>query len=383
MGTSNYSDDFKRDAVHQITVRGYPVREVSHRLGVSTHSLYKWMKLFGEPASKPNGVDHEAENRRLKRELARVTEERDILKKGNGVLRARVPMKYAFIRAHRGEFGVRAMCRVLRVHFSGFYAWLKEPLSRRAHEDARQTELIRQAWADSGRVYGYRKLTDDLRDQGEQISENRVARLASLAGIVAQIGYRLRPGRYGGKPAIVAENRLEQQFEASAPDQVWVTDITYIKTHEGWLYLCVVIDLFSRRVVGWSAQSRMTTDLALQALLMAVWRRKPDGNVMVHSDQGSQFTSCKRQTFLRQHNLEPSMSRRGNCHDNAVAESFFQLLKRERIRRQTYSTRKDARRDLFDYIEMFYNPKRKHTNSGMLSPVDFETRQHKLNQAGV
>ncbi|OWV41061.1 hypothetical protein CDZ97_00115 [Mameliella alba] len=128
-------------------------------------------------------------------------------KKGNGVLRARVPMKYAFIRAHRGEFGVRAMCRVLRVHFSGFYARLKEPLSHRAREDARQTELIRQAWAESGKVYGYRKLTDDLRDQGERISENRVARLASLAEIVAQVGYKRRPGRYGGKPAVVAENR--------------------------------------------------------------------------------------------------------------------------------------------------------------------------------
>jgi putative transposase len=292
-------------------------------------------------------------------------------------------MKYAFIRAHRAEFGVRAMCRVLRVHFSGFYAWLKEPLSHRAQQDARQTELIRQAWVESGKVYGYRKLTDDLRDQGERVSENRVARLASLAGIAAQIGYSRRPGRYGGKSAVVAENKLEQKFEVAAPDQAWVTDITYIKTHEGWLYLCVVIDLFSRRVVGWSAQSRMTTDLALQALLMAVWRRKPDGRVMVHSDQGSQFTSREWQTFLNQHNLATSMSRRGNCHDNAVAESFFQLLKRERIRRRTYTTHDAARPDVFEYIEMFYNPKRKHTNNGMLSPVDFEIRQQKPTEAGV
>lgn len=152
---------------------------------------------------------------------------------------------------------------------------VKEPLSRRAQDDARQTELIRQAWSESGKVYGYRKFTDDLRDQGEQVSENRVARLASLAGILAQIGYKRRPGRYGGKPAVVASNTLDRQFEADAPDTIWVTDITYIKTHEGWLYLSVVIDLFSRRVVGWSAQPRMTTDLALQALLAAVWRRKP------------------------------------------------------------------------------------------------------------
>jgi putative transposase len=275
------------------------------------------------------------------------------------------------------------MCRVLRVHFSGFYAWLKEPLSHRALEDARQTELIRQAWSESGSVYGYRKLTDDLRDQGETCSENRVARLASLAGIAARIGYKRRPGRYGGKPAVVATNTLDRQFKVDAPDKVWVTDITYIKTHEGWLYLSVVIDLFSRRVVGWSAQPRMTTDLALQALLAAVWRRKPKAKVMIHSDQGSQFTSREWQVFLGQHNLEASMSRRGNCHDNAVAESFFQLLKRERIRRRTYLTREAARQDVFDYIEMFYNPKRKHTNNGMLSPVDFETWQQKLNEAGV
>jgi putative transposase len=130
-------------------------------------------------------------------------------------------MKYAFIRAHQTEFGVRAMCRVLRVHFSGFYAWLKEPLSRRAQEDLRQMALIRQAWSDSGKVYGYRKLTDDLRDLGEQVSENRVARLASLAGILAQVGYKRRPGRYGGKPAVVASNSLDRQFEVDAPDKVW------------------------------------------------------------------------------------------------------------------------------------------------------------------
>jgi len=163
----------------------------------------------------------------------------------------------------------------------------------------------------------------------------------------------------------------------------WGHDITYIKTNEGWLYFCVVIDLFSRRVVGRSTQSRMITDLALQALLMAVWRRKPDERVTVHSDQGSQFTSREWQALLRQHNLEPSMSRRGNCHDDAVAESFFQLLKRERIRQRTYPTRDDARRNVFDYIEMFYNPKRKRTNNGMLSPVEFETRQQKLIEAGV
>lgn len=292
-------------------------------------------------------------------------------------------MKYAFIKAHRAEFSVRSICRVLLVHHSGFYAWLKSPLSRRALEDVRQTAMLQTAWAQSGRVYGYRKLRDDLCDLGETCSENRVARLARLAGITAQIGYKRHPGSYGGRPAVVVENTLDRQFEVDTPDRVWVTDITYIKTHEGWLYLSVVIDLYSRRVVGWSAQARMTSELAVQALLAAVWRRKPKEQVMIHTDQGSQFSSREWQTFLSQHHLVASMSRRGNCHDNAIAESFFQLLKRERVRRRTYATRDEARQDIFDYIEMFYNPKRKHTNNGMLSPVDFEDKQQKMKKAGV
>ena len=291
-------------------------------------------------------------------------------------------MKYAFVAEHRPLFSVRAMCRCLRIQPSGFYAWLKNPLSKRAREDARQTELIREAWKDSGKVYGYRKLHDDLLDQGEACCPNRVARLASLAGIKAQIGYKRRPGSYGGKPSLVIDNTLDRQFDVEAPDRVWVTDITYIRTLEGFAYLAVVIDLYSRRVVGWSMQSRQTTDMVLQALLMAVWRRKPKSKVLIHSDQGSQFTSMDWASFLKHHNLEHSMSRRGNCHDNAVAESFFNLLKRERIRRRTYGTRAEARQDVFDYIEMFYNPTRKHVRNGMLSPVEFE-RQQKMKTEGV
>jgi putative transposase len=291
-------------------------------------------------------------------------------------------MKYTFIKAHRPQFSVRVMCRMLRVHPSGFYAWLKQPFSKRSVEDKRQTDLLKDAWEDSGKVYGYRKLHDDLLDQGEICCPNRVARLARMAGIKAQIGYKRRPGIYGGKPSVAVDNTLDRQFDVAAPDTAWVTDITYIKTYEGFAYLAVVIDLYSRRVVGWAMQSRQTTDLVLQALLMAVWRRKPKDTVLIHSDQGSQFTSIDWMSFVRHHNLEHSMSRRGNCHDNAVAESFFNLLKRERIRRRLYKTRDEARQDVFDYIEMFYNPKRKHARNGMLSPIEFE-KQQKLNRQGV
>ncbi|NYH94859.1 putative transposase [Novosphingobium marinum] len=291
-------------------------------------------------------------------------------------------MRYAFVAEHRTLFPVRVMCRCLRIQPSGFYAWLKNPLSRRAKEDARQTELLRQAWEDSGKVYGYCKLHDDLLDQGETCCPNRVARLASLAGIKARIGYKRRPGSYGGKPSRVVDNTLARQFDVAAPDKTWVTDITYIRTQEGFAYLAVVIDLYSRRVVGWSMQNRQITDLVLQALLMAVWRRKPKNTVLIHSDQGSQFTSMDWASFLKAHNLEHSMSRRGNCHDNAVVESFFNLLKRERIRRRTYRSRDEARQDVFDYIEMFYNPIRKHVRNGMLSPVEFE-RQQMMSTEGV
>ena len=271
---------------------------------------------------------------------------------------------------------------MLAVHPSSFYAWLREPLSPHALEDQRQTVLLKQAWDDSGEVYGYRKLHDDLCELGEGISPNRAWRLAGLAGIRAQIGYKKKPSSYGGSPAVVADNTLNKEFNVDASDQFWVTDITYIRTHEGFLYLAVMIDLFSRQVIGWSMQGRAYTDLPLQALLMAVWRRKPKAKDHVHSGQGLQFTSYEWREFLEQHNLAPSISRRANCWDNAVVESFFNLLQRERIRRKKYKTREEACQDEFDYIEFLYNPQRKHVRNGMLSPIAFEQRQKLQLQGG-
>lgn len=260
---------------------------------------------------------------------------------------------------------------MMRVHRSGYYAWSKQPKSARQQEDERLSGLIKQSWIESGCIYGYRKVHVDLRYLGETCGRNRVARLMNLAGLKAQVGYK-KPRYKGGRIAVLAGNHLQQDFDAQHPNQVWVTDMTYIGTYEGWLYLAVVIDLFSRQVVGWSMQPKIHTDLALKALLMAVWRRKPKNEVIVHSDQGSQYTSSDWQAFLKDHNLVCSMSRRGNCYDNAVAESFFQLLKRERIKRKIYKDREAARLDIFDYIEMFYNPVRHHGYNDDLSPVKFE-----------
>lgn len=275
------------------------------------------------------------------------------------------------------------MCRVLGVHRSGFYRWLKHPVSRRSKDDRRLLGLVKQAWLESGTVYGYRKVCEDLRDLGEACSRHRVARLMRAEGLRAQRGYGRKPRFGAGQPAVVAPNRLDRKFQVGEPDRHWVTDITYIRTHEGWLYLAVVIDLFSRQVVGWAMGARMTTDLPLQALTMAVWRRRPAPGLMLHSDQGSQFTSADWQAFLKAHGIVCSMSRRGNCHDNAVAESFFQLLKRERVRRRTYLTREQARSDVFDYIELFYNTKRRHGANGGVAPVEYERRFKESGVSGV
>lgn len=264
------------------------------------------------------------------------------------------------------------LCEALSVHRSGFYAWLKKPKSRREQEDEYLLGFIKQFWLESGCVYGYRKIHKDMRAAGERCGRNRVRRLMREAGLVSQRGYKRRNHYVSGDLSTVADNVLDRQFNVDKPNQVWVTDITYIRTHEGWLFLAVIMDLFSRQIVGWSMSCRINTELVLKALLMATWRRKPKASVIVHSDQGCQYTSYDWISMLEANNMTPSMSRRGNCHDNACAESFFALLKRERIRRKVYPTREAGQNDIFNYIEMFYNPIRRHGNNNDLSPAEYE-----------
>ncbi|EAT3823710.1 IS3 family transposase [Salmonella enterica] len=377
MSGKRYPEEFKIEAVKQVVDRGYSVSSVATRLDITTHSLYAWIKKYGPDSStNKKQSDAQAEILRLQKELKRVTDERDIFKKSRGVLRKAVRLRYAFIRDNTRCWPVRLLCRVLDVHPSGFYAWLQQPHSQREQANQMLTGQIKQFWLESGCVYGYRKIHLDLRNTGQQCGVNRVWRLMKRAGIKAQVGYR-SPRARKGEDSIVAPDRLQRQFNPDAPDERWVTDITYIRTHEGWLYLAVVVDLFSRKVIGWSMQPRMTKEIVLNALLMALWRRNPQKAVLVHSDQGSQYTSYEWQSFLKSHGLEGSMSRRGNCHDNAVAESFFQLLKRERIKKKIYGTREEARSDIFDYIEMFYNSKRRHGSSDKMPPTEYENRYYR------
>ena len=199
-------------------------------------------------------------------------------------------LKYAFISQLSADYSVPRLCLTFKVHAGGYYAWLAEPKSARAKDDQRLLGLIKHSWLESGGVYGYRKIHDDLRELGVQCGRHRVARLMRQEGVRSQTGYRRRPSRYGGKPPVASTNPLERRFNVTEPNKVWVTDITYIRAYEGWLYFAVVLDLFSRQVIGWSMKPQMTSDLAI-ALLMAVWRRKPKQEVMIHSDQGSQFSS--------------------------------------------------------------------------------------------
>jgi putative transposase len=265
------------------------------------------------------------------------------------------------------------MCRVLRVNRSGYYAWLKEPESARQKEDRRITGMILEFHEASDCTYGSPRIKKDLWAVGERCNIKRVARLMKQEGLKAKVSYK-KPRYKSGKSAIVALNMLQQNFDVPRPDHTWVTDITHIRTWEGWLYLAVVVDLFSRIVVGWSMKPTLHRDLVLDALLMAVWRRKPKQKVIVHSDQGSQYGSDDWVRFSKEHNIDLSMSRRGNCYDNAVAESFFGSLKKERIRRKIYRTRDDARADIFDYIEVFYNRLRRHSYLGQMSPYEYEKK---------
>ncbi|EPR1090116.1 TPA: IS3 family transposase [Serratia marcescens] len=374
MGTPRFTPEFKEEAVRQITERGYSVAEVSDRLGVSAHSLYKWLRAIKPDNSEQHArdlVEAKSEILKLRAQLKRTEEERDILKKGRAVLCKGARLKYRFINEHRTVWGVMTMCRVLNVARAGFYAWLHNPVSARDKDNQRLLTLIRDSYSLSGGVYGYRRVHGDLNEIGETCGKNRVGRIMQLNRIKAVRGYKA-PRRIAGRASVVAPNRVQRQFTVVRANQVWVADITYIRTWQEWLYLAVVIDLFARNVVGWSMKPTLSRELALDALMMAVWRRKPDSEVIVHSDQGSQYGGDDWQRFCRANNLAPSMSRRGNCWDNAVAESFFSSLKKERIRKRIYKTRDLARADIFDYIEVFYNRSRRHSHLGGVSPEAFE-----------
>mgnify|MGYP001185025388 CR=1 FL=1 len=280
-------------------------------------------------------------------------------------------MKFGFVAKHRGAWPVNLMCEALGVSRSGFYAWLVRPRSRRSLDDEVLGSQVRNSFVASDRTYGARRVWHDVLELGRCCGLHRIERL------MRELGLRARPRRRGlpqdrGERSAIADNVLDRQFQADAPNQKWVADFTYIWTAEGWLYVAVVLDLYSRRAVGWSMQASMTSQLVADALMMAVWRRGRPQELLHHSDQGSQYTSEHFQKLLTEQGIVCSMSRAGEVWDNSAMESFFSSLKTERTARKVYRSREQARSDVFDYIERFYNPTRRHSTLGYVSPIQFE-----------
>lgn len=283
-------------------------------------------------------------------------------------------MRYQFIEAHRQEFEVQVMCAVLDVSRSGYYAWRSRPASAREMADAGYVQEIRRIFEESRETYGYESVWRVMEAEEQGCGKHRVRRLMRQEGLVVKQVKRTKRTTKANPDHQPAPNLLEGDFASDRPDAKWSADITYIPTQEGWLYLAVILDLFSRRIVGWAMAARMTRELVGTALAMALRQRQPAGPLIHHSDRGSQYTSQAFQSLLAAHNITPSMSGRGNCYDNAPVESFFGTLKTELVNHAYYRTRQEAMTDIFFYLEGFYNRSRRHTALGHLSPAAFEAQ---------
>ena len=283
-------------------------------------------------------------------------------------------MRYQFIRDHAPAHRVSALCRALRVSRSGYYGWKTRPECARARENRRLLARIRAVHARSREAYGTVKTWRTLTDQGVYCGHNRVARLRRRHGIEARRRRRFRLAYAARNSEPAAPNLLDRQFTVEAPDRVWVGDITFIPTREGWLHLAVLLDLCSRKVVGWAMSERQNRQLATDALVMAIERRQPRPGLVHHTDQGILYASAAYREILKAHHLVPSMSRKGDCYDNAVAESFFSGLKNELVWSNDFRTRAEARSAIFEWIEVFYNRERLHQTLDYVSPVRYEER---------
>ena len=283
-------------------------------------------------------------------------------------------MMFSFVAKHRGIWPVALICEALGVSRSGFYAWAtRGPSARSKHDDVLTAE-VRRSFLDSDRTYGARRVWRDVLAAGLGCGLHAIERLMQANALKARPRRRRLPSDTGARPVTEHANILDRRFNAPGPNRKWAADFTYIWTAEGWLYVAVVLDLFSRRIVGWSMRAGMTADLVADALVMALWRRGRPRDLLHHSDRGTQYTSEQCQSLMTEHGVVCSLSRSGNVWDNAAMESFFSTLKTERTARKVYPTRDAARADVFDYIERFYNLRRRHSTLGYISPVDFEAK---------
>lgn len=281
-------------------------------------------------------------------------------------------MKYAFVQSHEKKYPIEVMCHVLCASRSGYYEWRKGKVNPRLLRQEQLLEQIKKVYEESRGNYGSPRITRELRKNGIVVNKKTVAELMKENGIQAKHKKKFKATTDSNHKLPVAKNRLRRNFKTSKPNHVWVSDVTYIPTDEGWLYLAAFIDLFSRKVVGWSMSERMKADLVVNAFRMAIFRQKRKAPKIVHSDRGSQYASEAFRKELKAHGCKRSMSRKGDCWDNAVAESFFGTLKTELVHHEKYQTREQARLSIFDYIETFYNRRRLHSYLNYISPDDFE-----------
>ncbi|ECC2385828.1 IS3 family transposase [Salmonella enterica] len=370
-----HTPEFRQEALKLAERIG--VAAAARELNLYESQLYNWRsKQQNQLSSSEREQEMSAEIARLKRQLAERDEELAIIQKGRDILREAPEMKYVFIENHQAEFNIKAMCRVLQIARSGWYVWhqRRHQINRRQRFRLVCDNVVREAFSDAKQRYGASRLTDELRAQDYQFNVKTVAASLRRQGLRAKASRRFRPVSYRKHGLPVSENLLKQDFYASGPNQKWVGDIMYLRTGEDWLYLAVVIDLWPRSATGWSMSSRMTAQLACDALQMALWRRKCPENVIVHTDRGGQYCSTDYQSLLKRHNLRGSMSARGCCYDNACAESFFHTLKVECIHGEDFVSREIMRTAVFNYIECDYNRWRRHSACGGLSPEQFENQ---------
>jgi len=284
-------------------------------------------------------------------------------------------VKYAWIQKQSVDYPISVLCHFIGVSRSSYYDWLKSPKTDREKENEYLTEQIKVVFQKGRKKYGTRRIKSKLADQGLRVSRRRIGRLMQKAGLFCQTKKRFKITTDSKHNKPIAPNLLNREFTVSKPDCYYVGDITYIATQEGWLYLAVVIDLFSRQIVGWSMDKRMKAKLVNDALLMAIWKRKPADGLVWHSDRGSQYASDSHREILSDHKIKQSMSRKGNCWDNAVSESFFHTLKTELTYHCQFQTREEAKQVIFEYIEVFYNRERIHSANNYMSPVNYEIQQ--------
>nr|WP_153006874.1 IS3 family transposase [Sphingomonas sanguinis] len=382
-----FTDEFKREAVALWETSGRLQTEVAAELGIMPTMLRRWQRKLQEsgappaiPAKPPvsrmaSPADQASEIARLRRELNRARMERDILKKAGRHLCGDAAVKFAFIEQHASTWPVNVMCRMLGVSRSGYYDWRgRAPSARTTANLALLRDVCRLQVRHQGR-YGSPRMHAALRAEGHGCSRGRVERLMRRHRIRALAGRRFRPFTTDSRHYLpIAPNLLAQRFSAPAPNQIWLADITYIATGEGWLYLAAVLDLATRKIVGWAMRDHMRTELPLAALMMAAQRQRPAPGLICHSDRGSQYAAGAYGDYLAVIGAVPSMSRTGNCYDNAPMESFFHTLKVELVHQCRWATQTEARQALFGYIEGYYNRHRMHSAIGYLTPEQAEQR---------